>query len=215
MTFTDQDNRMNWTFPSLKSLDWRRSSSLHQKSRTKDCKHRIHPLESTTSLIPENAHFCRCFRLNFVDDQEIQLHHLGINSTGNAWDPISEEVVLEALELILDKRNYPLMVMCNLGRHRTGNHSPIYLPELPDHTHAIHRYSDWMLEETSELESDVHLWRVSTLCRSKDPNSERAVYWIVWYWFGQDSTQSSIMAVTMNGPISHGMNTNYPLTLQI
>ena len=59
--------------------------------------------------------------LNFIDDQEIQLQHLGLDSTNvNAWDPISEEVVLEALEIILNPRNYPLMVMCNLGRHRTG-----------------------------------------------------------------------------------------------
>ena len=38
----------------------------------------------------------------------------------NSWDPISEEVVLEALEIILNPHNYPLIVMCNLGRHRTG-----------------------------------------------------------------------------------------------
>jgi tyrosine-protein phosphatase OCA1 len=57
--------------------------------------------------------------LDFVDDQEITLHHLGSNSS-NSWDPISEEVVLECLELVLDPRNYPIMVMCNLGRHRTG-----------------------------------------------------------------------------------------------
>ena len=35
-------------------------------------------------------------------------------------DPISEQVVIQSLELILDRRNYPLIVMCNLGRHRTG-----------------------------------------------------------------------------------------------
>lgn len=58
--------------------------------------------------------------LNFIDDQEIQLHHLGVISSINASDPITEEVVLEALELILDPRNYPMIVMCNLGRHRTG-----------------------------------------------------------------------------------------------
>ncbi|RKO98186.1 hypothetical protein CXG81DRAFT_29280 [Caulochytrium protostelioides] len=58
--------------------------------------------------------------LNFVDDQEIHLHHLGASASINPWDPISEEIVLEALELILDPRNYPLIVMCNLGRHRTG-----------------------------------------------------------------------------------------------
>ena len=58
--------------------------------------------------------------LNFIDDQEIQLEHLGVASQVNAWDPVSEEVVLEALEVILNPRNYPLIIMCNLGRHRTG-----------------------------------------------------------------------------------------------
>ncbi|KAJ3051939.1 tyrosine-protein phosphatase required for protection against superoxide stress (By similarity) [Rhizophlyctis rosea] len=61
--------------------------------------------------------------LNFIDDQEIKLHHLALHGTApssNAWDPMSEEVVLEALELILDPTNYPLVIMCNLGRHRTG-----------------------------------------------------------------------------------------------
>ncbi len=33
---------------------------------------------------------------------------------------MSEDVVVQALGLILDRENYPLMVMCNLGRHRTG-----------------------------------------------------------------------------------------------
>ncbi|KAI9298361.1 putative tyrosine phosphatase family protein [Neoconidiobolus thromboides FSU 785] len=58
--------------------------------------------------------------LNFVDDQEIEFHHLGLNSSTNAWDPITEEVVVEALNLILNKSHYPLLIMCNLGRHRTG-----------------------------------------------------------------------------------------------
>ncbi|KAI9321429.1 protein-tyrosine phosphatase, partial [Dichotomocladium elegans] len=59
-------------------------------------------------------------RLDFIDDQEIQLHHLGVVSSLNAWDPITEEAVLEALDLILQTSNYPMMIMCNLGRHRTG-----------------------------------------------------------------------------------------------
>ena len=36
------------------------------------------------------------------------------------WDPISEETVLDALDLVLDPSNLPIIVMCNLGRHRTG-----------------------------------------------------------------------------------------------
>lgn len=53
--------------------------------------------------------------LNFVDDQGISLIHLGMNggdlNAGNSWDPIGEDVVLEALEYMLDEANYPLMVM--------------------------------------------------------------------------------------------------------
>lgn len=42
------------------------------------------------------------------------------NVASNAWDPISEEVVLDALEIILQKTHYPLMVMCSQGKHRSG-----------------------------------------------------------------------------------------------
>ncbi|KAJ9079621.1 tyrosine-protein phosphatase required for protection against superoxide stress (By similarity) [Entomophthora muscae] len=58
--------------------------------------------------------------MDFVDDQNITFHHLGFDSSSNAWDPITEEVVIESLTLLLDKKNYPMLVMCNLGRHRTG-----------------------------------------------------------------------------------------------
>ncbi|KAJ3365128.1 tyrosine-protein phosphatase required for protection against superoxide stress (By similarity) [Allomyces javanicus] len=74
-------------------------------------------LKTVVWLAPEepNQRF-----LNFIDDQEINLEHLGVATSVNAWDPISEEIVLEALEVILNPRNYPLIIMCNLGRHRTG-----------------------------------------------------------------------------------------------
>jgi len=60
----------------------------------------------------------------------------------NPWNPISEvrsfpaillpitnpinpqDTVVSALKLILDPKNYPLSVMCNLGRHRTGEPPP-------------------------------------------------------------------------------------------
>eukprot|EP01137_Pigoraptor_chileana_P031897 Opistho-2@20430 len=59
--------------------------------------------------------------LNFVDDHDIELIHLGRKDSQNqSWNPISEETVIEALKIILDPRNYPLHIMCNLGRHRTG-----------------------------------------------------------------------------------------------
>eukprot|EP00127_Corallochytrium_limacisporum_P004696 Clim_evm50s172 gene=Clim_evmTU50s172 len=62
--------------------------------------------------------------LNFVDDHDMNLHNLGEMEPGNLGGgtvaPISEEVVLAALEILLQNENYPVLVMCNLGRHRTG-----------------------------------------------------------------------------------------------
>ena len=63
--------------------------------------------------------------MNFVYDQGIHWHHLGTDNQHNAWDPMSEDVVVQALGVILDTNNYPLMIMCNLGRHRTGAVPPL------------------------------------------------------------------------------------------
>ncbi|KAJ1671954.1 tyrosine-protein phosphatase required for protection against superoxide stress (By similarity) [Spiromyces aspiralis] len=58
--------------------------------------------------------------LDFIDDQEIDFHHLGVMETVNASDPITEDTILEAFELVLNKKNHPMAIMCNIGRHRTG-----------------------------------------------------------------------------------------------
>ncbi|GMF31876.1 unnamed protein product [Phytophthora lilii] len=61
---------------------------------------------------------------SFVEEQEIQLVFLGGNtrmeSRRKAWEPLSEETVLAALDIILDRSNYPLYITCHLGRDRTG-----------------------------------------------------------------------------------------------
>mmetsp|Transcript_11558 Transcript_11558/g.19442 ORF Transcript_11558/g.19442 Transcript_11558/m.19442 type:complete len:157 (-) Transcript_11558:89-559(-) len=58
---------------------------------------------------------------NWVDEQQIQLINLGADvSKLSAWKPVSEEVVVSGLQMLLDSANYPLLVTCNLGRHRTG-----------------------------------------------------------------------------------------------
>jgi tyrosine-protein phosphatase OCA1 len=58
--------------------------------------------------------------LNFVQEHGIELIHLGRERTKVPWQLISEEVVLRALEVIMSPSNYPLHIMCHLGRHRTG-----------------------------------------------------------------------------------------------
>ncbi|CCG26044.1 Oca1 protein phosphatase [Candida orthopsilosis Co 90-125] len=38
----------------------------------------------------------------------------------NPWDSLTEPIITKALELIVDKSNYPMLVCCGMGRHRTG-----------------------------------------------------------------------------------------------
>ena len=57
----------------------------------------------------------------WLEDQSIELIHLGDDvGRRSPWKPVSEETVLEGLHVLLDPSAYPLLVMDNLGRHRTG-----------------------------------------------------------------------------------------------
>lgn len=38
----------------------------------------------------------------------------------NPWDLLDERTIKNALELMCNKENYPLLVCCGMGRHRTG-----------------------------------------------------------------------------------------------
>lgn len=38
----------------------------------------------------------------------------------NPWDALNESTIKRSLELIADRENYPLLVCCGMGRHRTG-----------------------------------------------------------------------------------------------
>ena len=59
--------------------------------------------------------------LAWLDDQGIRLIHLGDDvGKRSPWKPVSEEMVLEGLSVLLDPASYSLLVMCTLGRHRTG-----------------------------------------------------------------------------------------------
>lgn len=39
---------------------------------------------------------------------------------GTGWKPVSEELIKEGIELVLDVRSHPLLVMCSSGIHETG-----------------------------------------------------------------------------------------------
>lgn len=56
----------------------------------------------------------------FLEDHSIKLFHLGAEDYAATYDPLSEETVLQALDLVLNPLNSPTMIMCAQGRHRTG-----------------------------------------------------------------------------------------------
>lgn len=60
--------------------------------------------------------------LKFIEEHDINFfYNLGYDSIGsNSWDGLSETSIKQALEIIADKRNHPLLVCCGMGRHRTG-----------------------------------------------------------------------------------------------
>ncbi len=58
---------------------------------------------------------------SFASAHHIQIHHLGFSEGGNPWDPLTEALVIEALQVVVDGgQNYPLAISCDMGRHRTG-----------------------------------------------------------------------------------------------
>lgn len=63
--------------------------------------------------------------LEFCVQNKIHIEFVGIINdynykNVNPWDALSDETIKKALELISNKANYPLLVCCGMGRHRTG-----------------------------------------------------------------------------------------------
>ena len=60
--------------------------------------------------------------LAWADENDITIHHMGIQEGRDIWDPtLTEDCVVDALNVIVKVNEIgPLAIMCNLGRHRTG-----------------------------------------------------------------------------------------------
>ncbi|KAI0512367.1 hypothetical protein KFK09_013006 [Dendrobium nobile] len=59
--------------------------------------------------------------LEFLEDNGIGLFQFGIEGHKEPFDNnIPEEMIREALKVVLDVRNHPLLIHCNRGKHRTG-----------------------------------------------------------------------------------------------
>lgn len=62
--------------------------------------------------------------LEFMDKYNINLQLAAINPDGgeddNPWDGLTEHSIINALNTIVSKEHYPLLICCGMGRHRTG-----------------------------------------------------------------------------------------------
>ncbi|KAI5953771.1 OCA1 [Candida theae] len=71
--------------------------------------------------------------LDYCQSQQINIEYVGMlneyidfdqqqqmQPSMNPWDSLTEPTITRALELIVDKSNYPMLVCCGMGRHRTG-----------------------------------------------------------------------------------------------
>jgi tyrosine-protein phosphatase OCA1 len=101
---------------------------------------------------------------SFVEEQDIRLICLGgvteMETRRKAWNPLSEEMVLSALNIILDKSYYPLYISCHLGRDRTGAWAhqldPILITVLIDYVCCI-RCSCRLSSQTAKMAFIVNL----------------------------------------------------------
>ncbi|ORE21656.1 protein-tyrosine phosphatase [Rhizopus microsporus] len=61
---------------------------------------------------------------NFIEEGNIQLVHVGMATwkptQPSTWRPVSEELIKEGLELILNAETHPILIMCTSGIHETG-----------------------------------------------------------------------------------------------
>ena len=60
------------------------------------------------------------FFREFLKEQNIELVQISGGETSPMYQKISENLIIDALHSILNPSAYPILVMCNLGRHRTG-----------------------------------------------------------------------------------------------
>ncbi|KAL7425056.1 tyrosine-protein phosphatase siw14 [Cryptotrichosporon argae] len=58
--------------------------------------------------------------LKWCQSQDIQFMQFGIPGNKEPFDNIPEDVIAAALVAILDRRNHPVLIHCNKGKHRTG-----------------------------------------------------------------------------------------------
>ncbi|KAF8660867.1 hypothetical protein HU200_057457 [Digitaria exilis] len=56
----------------------------------------------------------------FLEKNGIKLHQFGIEGRKEPFVNIPDDKIREALKVVLDPRNQPLLIHCKRGKHRTG-----------------------------------------------------------------------------------------------
>ncbi|KAI8907038.1 tyrosine phosphatase family-domain-containing protein [Powellomyces hirtus] len=56
----------------------------------------------------------------FMEENNIQLFQFGVAGNKEPFVDIPEDTICAALTVLLDRRNHPILIHCNKGKHRTG-----------------------------------------------------------------------------------------------
>lgn len=74
-------------------------------------------LKSVLCLIPEEY---PSSQEEFFRKEGIQLFHLGMAGNKEPFVIISSELITEAIKIVINPANQPILIHCNRGKHRTG-----------------------------------------------------------------------------------------------
>lgn len=74
-------------------------------------------LKSILCLIPEAY---PTLQLEFFKEQNIKLFQLGMSGNKEPFVKISGELITEAIKIVMNPENQPILIHCNRGKHRTG-----------------------------------------------------------------------------------------------
>lgn len=58
--------------------------------------------------------------IQFISDNNLRLFHVGLQGQKEPFTVTNENTFREALAVVLDRRNHPLLIHCDKGKHRTG-----------------------------------------------------------------------------------------------
>ncbi|RCK54875.1 putative tyrosine-protein phosphatase OCA1 [Candida viswanathii] len=58
--------------------------------------------------------------IGMINDFESNYNNVNRSNMVNPWDALNDTTIKKSLEVIVDKSNYPILICCGMGRHRTG-----------------------------------------------------------------------------------------------